>query len=972
MESRPDRALVVRGDERAMASLVTAPFVESSIPYAGAFKIEPFTGLQPFLDPKRNRRDELDIPISSWPATDVPGLLAEVRRVAHHSVDLVEDGRTLRTTVTVEELKRIAEIEDVRDIGEIPEYQLQSAAVEHPSTVQVGEGEWTSQATPYWDAGIDGGGYGNSGTGAGQGNTTTASCTTAVPPTIVAVLDNGASIDAMTLAHSTACLTAAAQVALISANSHRKIRAYQEVNDVQMGIGSTSDSSASGGFTHGNLVAGMIACNASQLGYIAPGSLNLDGIARGARLTIQDAGTAAQCPLSDIIELGNTLSPGSLATRLANAYATGARLHVMPFGIPNWDTTGPPAIARGVYSPDARDLDLGLANCLESMVFVPVGNDGFDPNTGQNVIPDMFDGESSGVSDPHLLASLPANAPLRNQISPPATAKNIISVGANGEDIGATQGTFNREETVTNYTAKGPATQASHRTAPMLTGVGDDISTGPLPYGMYTVMSNDNSNAQCPVGTQISDGNLHARGTSFGAASVAGAAALVEDYFHQGFYPTGYRVQADRVASLSGSAVKALLAASANFAEEQIGLNSSSFGLDSNDIQAATTRSSLVQLVSGGSPVVLGNNQQGFGRVVLSQVLPINTWPFTNNVGIGDTLERPATGLVVWDHLVNGEPPISISNPVAIHNFNVITSQGQLRVCLAWPDPPGDLLVNDLDLELVDPNGKVYDGNVYNPLNQTVGQWSLGRMGPPDPGDTINNLECIHLSDDPDGNPATPDGQKIVGVRTVRVKIGSGGAVPGSISSNPGVNEDANNNHCLDPGEDLDGDGLLDTGGQTYALVATGGVTVRKDSTNSSFFANFPQCFARFDKYRYTFREGARILILDPDTPASSLSGQVAVRVFDPQGNLVDTETHLSFSGAGGSFPSAPLPVRLLPGLTGTADNGILEGKGGDTLEVTNVDPTPGSRNAVARAALENASRDGGADDGCKGPMCAK
>jgi subtilase family protein len=601
------------------------------------------------------------------------------------------------------------------------------------------------------------------------------------------------------------------------------------------------------------------------------------------------------------------------------------------------------------------------------MVFVPVGNRGFLASNHANLIPDMFDGESDALDDPQSVGV----GASENQISPPATAKNIISVGANGEDAGINS-PFNLEETVTYYTAKGPATNASRRTAPMMTGVGDDIPNGPIPYGMYTVMSDDNSNDHCPVNTILSDGSLPARGTSFATASVASAAAIVEDYFHQGFYPAGYRSQGDRVPSLSGSAVKAILAASANFAEEQIGVGSISARMDGNDFQVATTRSSLVPpIASGLEPAVLGNNQQGFGRVVISQALPINNWPPTNNVGIGDTLERPSTGLLVWDYLINGEPPINAGNTVVNHDFNVVTSEGQLRVCLAWPDPPGEMLVNDLDLELIDPNGKIYDGNVYNPLNQKVGQWGLGRTGPPDPGDANNNLECIHLSDDPNGDWDLSDGQVAMGQWTVRVKQGSGGTIPGTISMNDGPNEDANNNHCLDSGEDLDADGLLDTGGQTYSLVAAGAVTIAKDSSNPPFFSNFPQSFARLDKDRYACPDNAQVLVWDPNDSSSVVNANVVVRVFDPAGHLVDTETNLTFSGAGGKFMSAPLPVRQAgSAITG---NRVLEGSNGYTIEVSYADPTPASRIAIGRATLSCRAQDGGgAGAVCKGPACTK
>ena len=46
LETRPDRALVVKGDSKALAALVKASFVEASVPYAPAFKIEALTGRQ--------------------------------------------------------------------------------------------------------------------------------------------------------------------------------------------------------------------------------------------------------------------------------------------------------------------------------------------------------------------------------------------------------------------------------------------------------------------------------------------------------------------------------------------------------------------------------------------------------------------------------------------------------------------------------------------------------------------------------------------------------------------------------------------------------------------------------------------------------------------------------------------------------------------------------------------------------------
>ena len=50
LETRPDRALVVKGDSKAFSALVKASFIEASLPYAPAFKIDPLTGRQMLAD----------------------------------------------------------------------------------------------------------------------------------------------------------------------------------------------------------------------------------------------------------------------------------------------------------------------------------------------------------------------------------------------------------------------------------------------------------------------------------------------------------------------------------------------------------------------------------------------------------------------------------------------------------------------------------------------------------------------------------------------------------------------------------------------------------------------------------------------------------------------------------------------------------------------------------------------------------
>jgi len=965
VSSIPERAFVVVGSPDALAALRSADFVEASTSYLPGFKIDPGLGRSPLISRLRAGSREMDLLADTWPGFDRNDVLDQVRAVV--GPDLAsphgETGGVLAVRATPEKVAALAQIPGIRTIQESAEFVLASAEVH--TTAQVGEVEHTGSATPYWDLGVDGGGLGLG---------------SAVPPQIVAVLDNGVSTDSASFAHNAAALNLTQISTLIQIGLHRKIAAYHLVGTHDPGqiVGETCDGLLYGSGTHGNVVAGIIAGHPSTLGAFAtlsplPGyvrhNINMDGIARGARLVVQDAAANAQCSLAELVEHGGNINPGSLTDRMSTAIAAGARLHVMPFAVPNFSasTTGG---NQGVYTIEANQIDLFLASHLDYMVISPVGNAGASLNSGRDLIPDYFDGVSSIQSDPLCDGQTPICRPL--QVSPPATAKNSISVGAVDEDVQTMFGDFNGEENVTNYTSKGPATIASLRTAPIITGVGNDRTPtggGPLTYGMAAFRSTDNNQD----GTVEAVLDQHNRGTSFAAATVTGQAALIRDYFAQGLYPTGARIDTDRIPTISGALTKALLVASANFGEEAIGLTSAALSLDGNDILVDSARA--VQLYGIG---IIGNNRQGFGRAIVSHVLPAATWPDLP-LGLPNTPEHPALGLVIWDFVGTAESTINNTSRLEInHHFRVTSSQGEVRIALAWTDPPGELLVNDLNLEVVAPSGKTYDGNRYNPLNSVVGQWSLGRpqVGE-DPDDVRNAVEAVHLSADPDRNPNTSDNQLELGIWTIRVSRGLGGASPSLITQNISQREDANGNFSLDAnvcnvkswnmgtpcttsaectgtdplracGEDLDADGVLDTGGQGFALAVAGPVVTVPDIYNPLSHANLPQSFARFDKARYTCSDSLGLSLYDVDATTENLGASVTIQVRDLSDTVVDTETSLSFSATGSqNFTSIPLPVREILGGTGSANNGIVEANSGFTIEVVHTD-TP--RNAVALA----------------------
>jgi subtilase family protein/thrombospondin type 3 repeat protein len=954
--SIPERAFVIVGSAQALAKVRGAGFVETASPYLPGFKIDPALGRSPLISRLRASSREMEILADTWPGFDRQAVLDQVRAVTGPDLATLdgESGRALRIRATPEKIVALAQIPGIRYMQESAEFTLASAEVH--TTAQVGEVEHTGGATPYWDLGVDGGGLGLG---------------SAVAPQIVAVLDNGVSTDAVSFAHNNTALTQAQISALIGGNTHRKIAAYQLVGTHPPGanLGETCDGLLYGSGTHGNVVAGIIAGYPSALGAFAtisplPGyvrtNINMDGIARGARLVVQDAATEADCGIAELVEHGGNITPGSLTDRMTAAIAAGARLHVMPFAVPNFNgqTSGG---GQGTYSVEANQIDTFLVNHLDYMVISPVGNAGASLSSGRDLIPDYFDGVSSIQSDPLCSGQSPICRPL--QVSPPATAKDSISTGAVCEDVQSMFSDFNEEENVTNFTSKGPATPASLRTAPLITGVGNDRSPtggGPLTYGMAVFRSSDNNQD----GTVEAALDQHNRGTSFAAATVTGQAALIRDYFAQGFYPTGTRVDTDRIPTVSGVLVKAMLVASANFSEELIGASSGGLSLDGNDVAVDTARA--VDLATVG---IIGNNRQGYGRAIVSQVLPIATWPDVS-LGLPNTPERPAIGLVVWDYVGTNEPTINNTSRIEIpHHFQMTSTSGQVRIALAWPDPPGELLVNDLDLELTAPSGKVYDGNSYLPLNAVVGQWSAGRpQAGANPDDLRNTVEAIHLSSDPDRDPNTSDNELEAGVWTVKVIRGAGGASPGLITANISLKEDANNNFALDDnvcnvkslnkgapctsvadctgsdparacGEDLDADGLLDTAGQAYGLVVSGPVVTSPDLFNPPSHANLPQSIVRFDKFRYTCADSVGLRLYDLDATTENLTTGVTVESRNVAGTVVDTETSISFNATGNqNFSSIGLPIRLITGGVGAPNNGIVEADTGYTLKVIHTD----------------------------------
>ena len=174
-------------------------------------------------------------------------------------------------------------------------------------------------------------------------------------------------------------------------------------------------------------------------------------------------------------------------------------------------------------------------------------------------------------------------------------------------------------------------------------------------------------------------------GTSMACAAVAGAAALVRQYYTQGFYPSGHANASDALVP-TGALLRATL------------------------VNAAVDMSGVP-----GYP----SDAEGFGRLLLDEALHF---------------DGQSRSLLIHD--VRNAEGLSTGEAASVC-FEVLDAAQPLRVTMAFTDVPAalnaaDAAVNDLDLEVEGPGG-VYAGNDF-----ANGQSQPG--GAPDPKNTVEEV----------------------------------------------------------------------------------------------------------------------------------------------------------------------------------------------------------------------------------------
>ena len=290
------------------------------------------------------------------------------------------------------------------------------------------------------------------------------------------------------------------------------------------------------------------------------------------------------------------------------------------------------------------------------------GSDARGAYTSTSAAVDAF---SRSEENSLVLFSAGNSGPGADTIGAPATAKNALTVGAlrHGNDT-----------TVVGFSSRGPTDDG--RTKPDIQAPGTGIRSA--------------------AGDTTNDGNIEPgqisskSGTSMSTPTVAGATAMLRQYFTDGFYPSGARTAEDADPP-TGALMKAALLNGT--------LADPSFAVPSNDY--------------------------GWGRV----------WLDNNLFFAGD-----ARYLRFWDRinaagLATGET----------HDYSIDVASGEeLRVTLVWTDVAaaagaGITLVNDLDLRVTAPGGATFLGNVFSASESITG----GAF------DRINNVEQVLLT-----NPA--------------------------------------------------------------------------------------------------------------------------------------------------------------------------------------------------------------------------
>ncbi|MBN1880369.1 S8 family serine peptidase [bacterium] len=242
------------------------------------------------------------------------------------------------------------------------------------------------------------------------------------------------------------------------------------------------------------------------------------------------------------------------------------------------------------------------------------------------------------------------SGPNASTVGYPGTAKNLVCVG----------GSDNLPNIQNMYTSssRGPVA-TSNRMAPTLTAPATDTSENP--QGIHSAdNTTDASGRTCGIVYS------NFQGTSMACPAAAGAAALVRQYFIDGYYPGGTPSSNDTLTP-TAALMKAML------------INST------QNMTGTTSRPS---------------NDQGWGRILLDDALyfagdekRLSVYDETTGVATGET---------------------------DTYDITISSTSLPVKITLVWTDRSGNNLVNDLDLVLTGGTDTYYGNNFASGWSSTV------------------------------------------------------------------------------------------------------------------------------------------------------------------------------------------------------------------------------------------------------------
>ncbi len=375
---------------------------------------------------------------------------------------------------------------------------------------------------------------------------------------------------------------------------------------------------------HGTHVSGIAVGN----GALSAGQFA--GMAPAAGIIIQSVSTG-----------GNSLNCLAADTSfLQKAYDAGARIQNGSYGSPA--SGDPNGNGFGGYTDDDAQVDSFLWQHPEHLFVVAAGNSGKDTN-------------GDGITD-------------RDSINTPATAKNVLSVGAseNEHSVNASSCSFVAEHLCwRSFGFSFPASVADDSTSNNRNGMAAWSSRGPTDDGRIkpeivapgtTIIAARSHDPSSNYGFTYNANYAYDWGTSMSTPAISGMAALVRQWL----------TEERNLANPSAALLKALL------------LNGAT---DMSPGQYGTG-------IGREIPAAWPNNTQGWGRASMPDTLGLNNqteiWFVDNKQGLA-------------------------AGSVAEYRLKVLAGQ-PLHLTLSWTDFPGTplaakALVNNLDLELLLPDG---------------------------------------------------------------------------------------------------------------------------------------------------------------------------------------------------------------------------------------------------------------------------